>query len=62
MALKGLKLKFPYFILHSLHKMAITVQHNISNQDRNLFHHGLIKMLVQYELATIGKTWDEFLK
>ena len=38
------------------------VQHTIHNQDLSLFHHGLIKMLVQYQLATIGKTWDEFLK
>ena len=62
MALKGLKLNLPYFLLHSLHKMAVTVQRTIGNQDRSLFHHGLIKMLVQYQLATIGKTWDEFLK
>ena len=62
MALKGLKLNLPYFLLHSLHKMAIMVQHTIENQDHSLFHHGLIKMLVQYQLVIVGKTWDEFLK
>ena len=62
MALKGLKLNPPYFLLHSLHKKAIMVQRTIGNQDRNIFHHDLIKMLVQYQLVTIGKTWDEFLK
>ena len=45
-ALKGLKLNLPYFLLHSLHKMAVMVQHTIGNQDRSLFYHGLIKMLV----------------
>ena len=62
MALKGLKLNLPYFLLNSLHKMAVTVQRTIGNQDRSLFHHGMTKMLVQYQLATIGKTWDEFFK
>ena len=38
------------------------VQRTIGNQDRSLFHDGLIKMLVQYQLVTVGKTWDEFLK
>ena len=62
MALKGLKLNLPYFLLHSLHKMAIMVQCTIGNQDHSIFHHGLIKMLVQYQLVIVGKTWDEFLK
>ena len=62
MALKGLKLNFPYFLLHSLHKMAITVQRTTGNQDHILFHHGLIKIMVQYLLATVRRTWDEFLK
>ena len=42
--------------------MAIMVQRTIGNQGCSLFHHGLIKMLVQYQLVTVGKTWDEFLK
>ena len=62
MALKGLKLNMPYFLLHSLHMMAVTVQRTTSNHDRGLFHHGLIKMMVQYHLATVGRTWDDFLK
>ena len=62
MALKGLRLNLPYFLLHSLHKMAIMVQCTIGNQDRSIFHHGLIKMLVPYQLVIVGKTWDEFLK
>ena len=62
MALKGLRLNLPYFLLHSLHKMAIMVQCTIGNQDCSLFHHGLIKMLVQYQLDTVAKTWDELLK
>ena len=62
MALKGLRLNLPYFLLHSLHKMAIMVQRTIGNQDHSIFHHGLIKMLVQYQLVIVEKTCDEFLK
>ena len=42
--------------------MVVMVQRTIGNKDCSLFHHGLIKMLVQYQLVTVGKTWDEFLK
>ena len=42
--------------------MAITVQRTTGNQDHILFHHGLIKMMVQYQLDMVGRTWDEFLK
>ena len=62
MALNGLKLNLRYFLLHSLHKMVFMVQRTLGNQDRSLFHHGMIKMLVLYQLDTIEKTWDEFLK
>ena len=62
MALTGSKLNLPYFLLHSLHRMAIIVQRTTVNQSHSLFHYGLIKILVQYQLATMRKTWDEFLR
>ena len=51
----------PYFFLNSLHKMACTYQTNIGDKDRILFHHGLIKILVSYQLEEPGETWDSFL-
>ena len=61
MALTGSKLNLLYFLLHSLHRMAVIVQRTTVNQIHSLFHFGLIKILVQYQLATTRRTWDEFL-
>ena len=55
------KLNLPYFLLHSLHRMAITVQRTTVNQSHSLFNFFLIKILVQYQLAMMSRTWDEFL-
>ena len=61
MALTGLKLNLPYFLLHSLHRMVVTVQQTTVNQSHSLFHFGPIKILVQYQLAMMSRTWDDFL-
>ena len=61
MAFKGSKLNLPYFLFKSLQKMAIVVQSTIAEQDRSLFHHGLVKILVQYQLYFINVTWYQFL-
>ena len=41
--------------------MAHSVQSTIGNPDRSLFHHGLIKILIQHQLSLSCKSWDEFL-
>ena len=61
LALKGCKLNLPFYLLQSLKKMAHSVQNTIGNSDRSLFHHGLIKILVQHQLSLICKSWDELL-
>ena len=61
MTVTGSKLNLPYFLLHSLHRMAVTVQQTTVNESHSLFHFGLIKILVQYQLATMSRTWNEFL-
>ena len=38
--------------------MYYQVKNNVSNPHNNLFHHGLIKLLV---LSELEKTWDEFI-
>ena len=40
--------------------MSQTVR-NFSNPDSSLFHHGLIKIILQFQLSAKGKSWDEFL-
>ena len=41
--------------------MIYAVQHTIDDQDRSLFHHGLLKTVIQHQLSSMGRTWDEFL-
>ena len=54
-------MNMPYLFLNSLHKMASTYQTNVGDKNRSLFHHGLIKILVSYQLEELGETWDSFL-
>ena len=61
LALKGFKINLPFYLLQSLKKMAHSVQTTIGNPDRSLFHHGLIKILIQHQLSLSCKSWDEFL-
>ena len=61
MASKGSKMNLPYFLLNSLWKMASAIQKNIGDKYRSLFHHGLVKILVKYQLSFIGKSWDQFI-
>ena len=61
MDFKGSKLIFPYYLLNILQKMASTVQSTIGKHDYILFHHVLVKILVQHQLSLIGKDWDQFL-
>ena len=41
--------------------MAHSVQNVVGNPNISLFHHGLIKILVQHQLSLIGRSWDELL-
>ena len=61
LALKGCKLNLPFYLLQSIKKMAHSVQTTIGNPDRSLFHHGLVKIIIQHQLSLNGKSWDEFL-
>ena len=51
----------PYYLLNSLHKMACTYQINVGDKEQSLFHHGLIKILISYQLGELGDTWESFL-
>ena len=54
-------MNLPYFLLNSLCKMSSNVQNTIGDQYHIILHHGLVKILVKYQLSFIGKTWDQFL-
>ena len=43
-------LNLPYFLLLSLKKMSTTVQKNIGDIEPHLYHHGLVRILVEDQL------------
>ena len=50
----------PYYLLQSLKKMSTQVKKN-KNKERSMYHHGFIKMLVEYELNQRRQSWKIFL-
>ena len=54
-------MNMPYYFLSSLQKMACAYQSNVGDKERSLFHHGLIKILVSYQLGELGDSWESFL-
>ena len=50
----------PYYLLHSLQKMSMKVKKN-KIKERSMYHHGLIKMLVEHELHQREQSWNIFL-
>jgi len=59
--LENESINLPYFLLNSLRKMSTTVQKNIDDVEPHLYHHGLIKILVENHLKEREDTWEKFL-
>jgi hypothetical protein len=59
MVFMGFELSMPHYLHRSLFKMAKRYKH--SQADTNLFHLGLIKLIVVYELRLHGDCWADFL-
>ena len=57
----GEDLDLPYFLLQSLKKMASCVQRRVQFLETTLYHHGLVKILIEHHLAKTNDTWDDFL-
>lgn len=55
------QMNLPYFLLRSLKKMSMNAQKKIQRIDNTMYHHGLIKILVEFHLQTIGDNWEIFL-
>jgi len=56
---EGYTLNLPYFLLKSLKKMSKAYQRTSS--PRSLFHHGLICIVLKYQLAKHHLSWNKFL-
>ena len=57
----GEDINLPYFLLSSLRKMCSIVQRNPRNIESHLYHHGLVKILVEEQLKENRDTWERFL-
>ena len=55
-----LEMNFPYFLCKILAKMSRQVQKHSSNPYNNLYHHGLIKILIEDEWHIRKDTWANF--
>ena len=51
----------PFFLLNSLRRMATNVQKKIESIETTMYHHGLVKMLVEFHLKSIRDTLEDFL-
>ena len=55
-------LNLPYFLHTDLLKISKKIQSNPSPPPHHIFHVGLIKILVKFELDKKNKSWDTFVK
>jgi len=54
-------INLPYFLLNSLKKMSIIIQNNLGDVEPHLYHHGLVKILIEKQLKEKKDTWEQFL-
>ena len=58
----GRPINLPYYLVQSMTKMSVAIKKGPKNIGRSLFHHGLIRMLVELELSKWNQSWDYFLE
>jgi hypothetical protein len=61
MVFLGFNLNLPFYFLMSLQKKSRFYQKQNPNYESSLFHHGLIRVLVNAQLLNIGYSWKRFL-
>ena len=47
----GLPINLPYYLVQSMTKMSLAIKMGPKNISRSLFHHGLVRMLVERDLS-----------
>ena len=55
------EINLPFFLLHSLKRMAFNVQKRVQFLETTLYYHGLVKILIEHHLRKVGDNWDDFL-
>lgn len=54
-------LNLPFFLLNSLRRMAKNAQKKFESIETTLYYHGLVNILVEFHLRSVGGTWEDFL-
>lgn len=55
------EINLPFFFINSLRKMSGNVQKRIQLIENTMYHHNLIKKLIEFHLERLGDNWDSFL-
>ena len=55
------EINLPYFLLNILNKMSANVQKRVQFIDNTMHHHGLIKILLEFNRKSVGDSWESFL-
>ena len=58
----GFPLNLPHYLVKSLIKMSSAIKKGPRNISHSLFHHGLVRILVERELSKLNPSWDEFIE
>jgi hypothetical protein len=56
------ELNMPMFFLKGLSKMTHFYQRKSLNSERKVFHHSLVKILIEFQLEQNGDSWEKFMK
>lgn len=59
--LENQTINLPFFLLNNLRRMDTNVQKKIKSIETTMYHHGLVKILVEFHLKSVGDTWEDFL-
>lgn len=55
------EINFPYFLLQSLRKMTSSIQRKSRSIDNSIYHHRIIKILIEAHMKAKGDNLQDFL-
>ena len=58
----GFPLNLPHYLVQSMSKMSSAIKKGPKNISHSLFHHGLVRILIERELSKQNRLRDEFIE
>ena len=58
----GFPLNLPHYLVKSMIKMSSAIKKGLKNISHSLFHHGLVRILIEKELSKNNRSWDDFIE